>query len=145
MKSPTSLYIFKRPDGFYKIGISNNPHKRLEECKKASISNKRLGLELLEFWNFPALTLGLPKDRIARSVESRLHNLFVRKRHEYEREYFELTDEDLRLAFSKLDILGMRSHDRNPFAILIPKVSNRQTNQIIETVNWLNIKEEAYG
>jgi hypothetical protein len=133
MKKPTSVYFFKRPDGYYKIGISHNPHTRLRE-----VSTPKQPLTLFEFWTFPNLLLGHSKTRIARSVEARLHQMFIRKRHEFDREFFELSDDDLRLAFKQLDVLGRRSHLKNPHAGVIPQ--NPDPERLSQVMDWLGIK-----
>ncbi len=136
MKTPNHLYIFHRPDGYYKIGISHNPYQRLEECINATVYNKHLGLKMLEFWQFDKLILGHRREDIVRKFERRLHNLFVRRRHEFDREYFELSNDDLKLAFGKLDILGERVYCQNPTSVLIPKADREPEPSVIE---WINL------
>lgn len=73
-----SIYVFEQC-GFYKIGYSYNPHKRLENIKCASPNETRLVL------SFPIHNVKI--------VEKELHNRFKDKR--IRGEWFELSDGDL--------------------------------------------------
>lgn len=66
----TYLYVIHSTSGYFKIGISKDPHKRLKQLDRGALT---------PFVNTLLLTVPF-KDKRAKEMESMFHNSFASKR-----------------------------------------------------------------